>query len=123
MLPAATITIAVAVTVRDLRGLAAVLVLRDPEVVPVLLVRWDLRVNPDFRVTRVLLGLPDLSDLQELPDQLALPEPPDLPELLELPDPLELLDLLDPLELLDLLDPPELMVLPELPDPPDLPAL
>lgn len=120
MLPAATITIAVAVTVRDLRGLAAVLVLRDPEVVPVLLVQWDLRVNPDFRVTRVLLGLPDLSDLldlPELPDQLALPEPPDLPELLDL------LDLLDPSELLDLLDPLELMVLPELPDPPDLPAL
>ena len=63
MLPAVTITIAVTVTVRDLRGLAAALVLQDPEVVPVRLVPWDLRANPDFRGTRGLLGLPDLLEL------------------------------------------------------------
>ena len=71
MLPAVTITIAVTVTVRGLRVLrvlAAVLVLRDPEAVLVRLVPWDLRVNPDFRVTRGLLGLPGLSDLLVLPD-------------------------------------------------------
>ena len=111
MLPAVTITIAVTVTVRDLRGLAAALVLQDPEVVPVRLVLWDLRVNPDFRVIRVLLGLPGLLDS---PDLLGLLDPPDLLELLAPLDPLELPD---PLELMALQD------LPELPGPPDLPAL
>ena len=98
MLPAVTITIAVTVTVRDLRGLAAALVLQDPEVVPVRLVLWDLRVNPDFRVIRVLLGLPGLSELLDPPDLLDLLDPPDLLELLdppELPDPLELMALQD----------------------------
>ena len=50
--PVVTITIAAAVTVRDLRGRAVVLVLPDPEAVPVPLVQWDLRaprVNPDFK--------------------------------------------------------------------------
>lgn len=41
--PVVTITIAAAVTVRDLRGRAVVLVLPDPEAVPVPLVQWDLR--------------------------------------------------------------------------------
>ena len=53
--PVVTITIAAAVTVRDLRGRAVVLVLPDPEAVPVPLVQWDLRaprVNPDFKATR-----------------------------------------------------------------------
>lgn len=52
--PVVTITIAAAVTVRDLRGRAVVLVLPDPEAVPVPLVQWDLRaprVNPDFKAT------------------------------------------------------------------------
>ena len=70
--PVVTITIAAAVTVRDLRGRAVVLVLPDPEAVPVPLVQWDLRaprVNPDFKATQVLsdllepLALPDLSEL------------------------------------------------------------
>ena len=55
--PVVTITIAAAVTVRDLRGRAVVLVLPDPEAVPVPLVQWDLRaprVNPDFKATQVL---------------------------------------------------------------------
>lgn len=38
--PVVTITIAAAVTVRDLRGRAVVLVLPDPEAVPVPLVQW-----------------------------------------------------------------------------------
>ena len=111
MLPAVTITIAVTVTVRDLRGLAAALVLQDPEVVPVRLVLWDLRVNPDFRVIRVLLGLPGLSDLLDLPEPPELLDPPDLLELLDPPDLLELLDppeLPDPLELMALQDLPAL---------------
>ena len=117
---------------RVLRVLAAVLVLRDPEAVLVRLVPWDLRVNPDFRVTRGLLGLPGLSDLldpPELPELLDLPEPPELlalPDLLELLDPLELPDPLEPLDPPELPDPLELMALqglPELPGPPDLPAL
>ena len=57
--PVVTITIAAAVTVRDLRGRAVVLVLPDPEAVPVPLVQWDLRaprVNPDFKATQVLSG-------------------------------------------------------------------
>ena len=98
--PVVTITIAAAVTVRDLRVRAAVLVLPDPGAVPVPLVQWDLRVpraNPDFKATQVL------SDLLEPPVPLALP---DLPVLLVLPD------LLDPLALPDL---PVLLVLPDLP--------
>ena len=86
--PVVTITIAAAVTVRDLRGRAVVLVLPDPEAVPVPLVQWDLRaprVNPDFKATQVL------SDLLE---PLALPDPSELPELLALPDLPELSDLL-----------------------------
>ena len=58
--PVVTITIAAAVTVRDLRGRAVVLVLPDPEAVPVPLVQWDLRaprVNPDFKATQVLSDL------------------------------------------------------------------
>ena len=96
--PVVTITIAAAVTVRDLRGRAVVLVLPDPEAVPVPLVQWDLRaprVNPDFKATQVLsdlleplalpdlLGLPDLLEPLVLPDLLGLP---DLPVLLVLPD-------------------------------------
>ena len=80
--PVVTITIAAAVTVRDLRGRAVVLVLPDPEAVPVPLVQWDLRaprVNPDFKATQVL------SDLLELPEPLALPDLPDLSDLLGLP--------------------------------------
>ena len=81
--PVVTITIAAAVTVRDLRGRAVVLVLPDPEAVPVPLVQWDLRVpraNPDFKATQVL------SDLLALPVPLALPDLPDLSDLLVLPD-------------------------------------
>ena len=90
--PVVTITIAAAVTVRDLRGHAVVLVLPDPEAVPVPLVQWDLRaprVNPDFKATQVLsdllepLALPDLPDLLE---PLVLPGLPDLLEPLVLPD-------------------------------------
>ena len=99
--PVVTITIAAAVTVRDLRGRAVVLVLPDPEAVPVPLVQWDLRaprVNPDFKATQVLsdllepLALPDLSELPEplalpgLSDLLVLPGLPDLLEPLVLPD-------------------------------------
>ena len=88
--PVVTITIAAAVTVRDLRGRAVVLVLPDPEAVPVPLVQWDLRaprVNPDFKATQVLsdllepLALPDLSELPELPDLLEPLVLPDLPVL------------------------------------------
>ena len=64
--PVVTITIAAAVTVRDLRGRAVVLVLPDPEAVPVPLVQWDLRaprVNPDFKATQVLSDLLDLLGL------------------------------------------------------------
>ena len=43
--PVVTITIAAAVTVRDLRGRAVVLVLPDPEAVPVPLVQWDLFIS------------------------------------------------------------------------------
>ena len=118
--PVVTITIAAAVTVRDLRGRAAVLVLPDPGAVPVPLVQWDLRVpraNPDFKATQVL------SDLLELPEPLALPDLlvlPDLPVPLALPDLLGLPDLLEPLVLPDLLALPDLPVLLVLPD---LPAL
>ena len=99
--PVVTITIVAAVTVRDLRGRAVVLVLPDPEAVPVPLVQWDLRaprVNPDFKATQVLsdllepLALPDLSELPEplalpgLSDLLVLPGLPDLLEPLVLPD-------------------------------------
>ena len=92
--PVVTITIAAAVTVRDLRGRAVVLVLPDPEAVPVPLVQWDLRaprVNPDFKATQVLSDLLEplaLPDLSELPEPLALP---DLPELSDLLVPLVLL--------------------------------
>ena len=68
--PVVTITIAAAVTVRDLRGRAVVLVLPDPEAVPVPLVQWDLRaprVNPDFKATQVLSDL--LEPLALLPRQ------------------------------------------------------
>ena len=121
--PVVTITIAAAVTVRDLRGRAAVLVLPDPEAVPVPLVQWDLRVpraSPDFKATQVL------SDLLELPEPLALPDLPGLSDLLVLPDLPELpepLALPDPSDLLAL---PVLLVLPGLPVLlvlPDLPAL
>ena len=104
--PVVTITIAAAVTVRDLRGRAVVLVLPDPEAVPVPLVQWDLRaprVNPDFKAT---LALPDLS---ELPEPLALPDLPELSDLLALPG---LSDLLVLPGLPDLLEP---LVLPDLP--------
>ena len=89
--PVVTITIAAAVTVRDLRGRAVVLVLPDPEAVPVPLVQWDLRaprVNPDFKVTQVLSDLLEplaLPDLSELPEPLALPDLSELPDLLALP--------------------------------------
>ena len=118
--PVVTITIAAAVTVRDLRGRAAVLVLPDPGAVPVPLVQWDLRVpraNPDFKATQVL------SDLLALPVPLALPDLPDLSDLLVLPD------LPEPLALPDLLGLSDLLVLPGLPDLPvllvlpDLPVL
>ena len=98
--PVVTITIAAAVTVRDLRGRAVVLVLPDPEAVPVPLVQWDLRaprVNPDFKATQVLSDLLEplaLPDLSELPEPLALPDLPELSDLLVLPD---LPDLLVPL--------------------------
>ena len=136
--PVVTITIAAAVTVRDLRGRAVVLVLPDPEAVPVPLVQWDLRaprVNPDFMATQVLsdlLALPvplALPDLLGLSDLLVLPDLPELPELLGLPDLPGLLalpglpvlpDLLEPLVLPDLLALPDLPVLLVLPD---LPAL
>ena len=94
--PVVTITIAAAVTVRDLRGRAVVLVLPDPEAVPVPLVQWDLRapsVNPDFKATQVL------SDLLE---PLALPDLSELPEPLALPDIQELSDLLAQTDLTDL---------------------
>ena len=109
--PVVTITIAAAVTVRDLRGRAVVLVLPDPEAVPVPLVQWDLRaprVNPDFKATQVL------SDLLALPVPLALPDLPDLSDLLVLPD------LPEPLALPDLLGLSDLLVLPGLPDLPVL---
>lgn len=67
-------------TVRDLRGRAVVLVLPDPEAVPVPLVQWDLRaprVNPDFKATQVLSDLLEplaLPDLSELPEPLAQPD-------------------------------------------------
>mgnify|MGYP000408743453 FL=1 len=86
--PVVTITIAAAVTVRDLRGRAVVLVLPDPEAVPVPLVQWDLRaprVNPDFKATQVLSDLLEplaLPDLSELPEPLALPDLPELSDLL-----------------------------------------
>ena len=86
--PVVTITIAAAVTVRDLRGRAVVLVLPDPEAVPVPLVRWDLRaprVNPDFKATQVLSDLLEplaLPDLSELPEPLALLDLPELSDLL-----------------------------------------
>ena len=89
--PVVTITIAATVTVRDLRGRAVVLVLPDPEAVPVPLVRWDLRaprVNPDFKATQVLSDLLEplaLPDLSELPEPLALPDLPELSDLLALP--------------------------------------
>lgn len=89
--PVVTITIAAAVTVRDLRGRAVVLVLPDPEAVPVPLVQWDLRaprVNPDFKATQVLSDLLEplvLPDLSELPEPLALPDLPELSDLLALP--------------------------------------
>ena len=104
--PVVTITIAAAVTVRDLRGRAVVLVLPDPEAVPVPLVQWDLRaprVNPDFKATQVLSDLLEplaLPDLSELPEPLALPDLPELSDLLALPglsDLLVLPDLLVPL--------------------------
>ena len=101
--PVVTITIAAAVTVRDLRGRAVVLVLPAPEAVPVPLVQWDLRaprVNPDFKATQVL---------SELPEPLALPDPSELPDLLALPG---LSDLLVLPGLPDLLVP---LVLPDLP--------
>ena len=106
-----TITIAAAVTVRDLRGRAVVLVLPDPEAVPVPLVQWDLRaprVNPDFKATQVLSDLLEplaLPDLSELPEPLALPDLPELSDLLALPGLSDLLvlpglpDLLVPLVL------------------------
>ena len=100
--PVVTITIVAAVTVRDLRVRAAVLVLPDPGAVPVPLVQWDLRVpraNPDFKATQVLSDLLEplaLPDLSELPELLALP---DLSDLLVLPG---LPDLLVPLVLPDL---------------------
>ena len=109
--PVVTITIAATVTVRDLRGRAVVLVLPDPEAVPVPLVRWDLRaprVNPDFKATQVLSDLLEplaLPDLSELPEPLALPDLPELSDLLALPglsDLLVLPDLLVPLVLPDL---------------------
>ena len=90
--PVVTITIAAAVTVRDLRGRAVVLVLPDPEAVPVPLVQWDLRaprVNPDFKATQVLSDLLEplaLPDLPELSDLLVLPGLPDLLAPLVLPD-------------------------------------
>ena len=90
--PVVTITIAAAVTVRDLRGRAVVLVLPDPEAVPVPLVQWDLRaprVNPDFKATQVLSDLLEplaLPDLSELPEPLALPGLSDLLVLPGLPD-------------------------------------
>ena len=136
--PVVTITIAAAVTVRDLRGRAAVLVLPDPGAVPVPLVQWDLRVpraNPDFKATQVLSDLlelpeplalqdlPGLSDLLALPDLLGLPGLPELPEPLALPDPSDLLALPDLLGLPGL---PDLLALPDLPVLlvlPDLPAL
>ena len=122
--PVVTITIAAAVTVRDLRGRAVVLVLPDPEAVPVPLVQWDLRaprVNPDFKATQVLSDLLEplaLPDLSELPEPLALPDlpdllaPPDLSDLLVLPG---LPDLLEPLVLPGLPDLLEPLVLPDLP--------
>ena len=122
--PVVTITIAAAVTVRDLRGRAVVLVLPDPEAVPVPLVQWDLRaprVNPDFKATQVLSDLLEplaLPDLSELPEPLALPDlpdllaPPDLSDLLVLPG---LPDLLEPLVLPGLPDLPVLLALPDLP--------
>ena len=124
--PVVTITIAAAVTVRDLRGRAVVLVLPDPEAVPVPLVQWDLRVpraNPDFKATQVL------SDLLALPVPLALPDLPDLsdllvlPDLSELPEPLALPDLLELSDLLALPGLSDLLVLPGLPDLPVLLAL
>ena len=90
--PVVTITIAAAVTVRDLRGRAVVLVLPDPEAVPVPLVQWDLRaprVNPDFKATQVLSDLLEplaLPDLSELPEPLALPDLPDRPTVAEMAD-------------------------------------
>ena len=122
--PVVTITIAAAVTVRDLRGRAVVLVLPDPEAVPVPLVQWDLRaprVNPDFKATQVLSDLLEplaLPDLSELPEPLALPDlpdllaPPDLSDLLVLPG---LPDLLEPLVLPGLPDLLEPLLLPDLP--------
>ena len=113
--PVVTITIAAAVTVRDLRGRAVVLVLPDPEAVPVPLVQWDLRaprVNPDIKATQVLSDLLEplaLPDLSELPEPLALPDLPELSDLLALPG---LLDLLVLPGLPDLLEP---LVLPDLP--------
>ena len=136
--PVVTITIVAAVTVRDLRVRAAVLVLPDPRAVPVPLVQWDLRVpraSPDFKATQVLsdlleppvpLALPDLPDLSDL---LGLPGLPELPVPLALPDPSDLLALPVPLALpdpSDLLALPELLGLPGLPVLlvlPDLPAL
>ena len=91
--PVVTITIAAAVTVRDLRGRAVVLVLPDPEAVPVPLVQWDLRaprVNPDFKATQVLSDLLEPLALPDLSEPLALP---DLPELSDLLVPLVLPDL------------------------------
>ena len=102
-------------TVRDLRGRAVVLVLPDPEAVPVPLVQWDLRaprVNPDFKATQVLSDLLEplaLPDLSELPEPLALPDLPELSDLLALPG---LSDLLVLPGLPDLLVP---LVLPDLP--------
>ena len=124
--PVVTITIAAAVTVRDLKVRAAVLVLPDPGAVPVPLVQWVLRVpraNPDFKATQVL------SDLLELPEPLALPDLPGLSDLLVLPDlpvPLALPDLLGLPDLLEPLVLPDLLALPDLPVLlvlPDLPAL
>ena len=116
--PVVTITIAAAVTVRDLRGRAVVLVLPDPEAVPVPLVQWDLRaprVNPDFKATQVLSDLLEplaLPDLSELPEPLALPDLPELSDLLALPG---LPDLLEPLVLPGLPDLLVPLVLPDLP--------